>query len=154
MMIASANGRRTICSQLNQLVQACVDAERCFRAAINDVKAVDLRDLFAAFARQHADFVLVLDAEVERLGGTPSSHGTFAGTLLRGWMNFKSEVSGFDEATVLADCERSEARALAAYRQVVEEGLPAELEGIVMMQLAQIEKAHDTVQSLAVGSRA
>lgn len=153
MPIATSNGCRTTCSLLNQLVQACVDSERCFRAAINDIEAMDLRDLFATFARQHADFVLVLDAEVERLGGMPSSHGTFAGTLFRGWMNFKSEVSGFDEATVLADCERNEARTLATYQQVVEEGLPPEIEGIALMQLAQIQKAHDTLRSLAVGSR-
>lgn len=154
MSIATSNETEATCSILKQLIQACVDSERCFRAAMSDVESVGLRELFASFSRLHADFVLVLDAEVERLSGTSDVHGTFAGTLFRGWMNLKSEVDGFDEASVLSDCERTEGKTLEVYRQTLEAGLPHEIETLVIGEYVQIQKAYETLRTLAQSSRA
>lgn len=154
MSIVTPNSAEATCAVLNSLLEACVDAERCFHAAISDVESVELREVFMNLSQQHADSAVVLGSEIKRLGGTPAAHGSFTGALKRGWMNLKSEFDDFDEARVLADCERCEARTLEVYHQAIDRGLPPETERIVMQQSAQIQDAYGTIRALAVGPRA
>jgi uncharacterized protein (TIGR02284 family) len=137
---------------LNHLIQTCKDGERGYRTAASHVQSVDLMELFDRLSLQRAAFAEALQADVQRLGGAPATHGTIIGTIFRGWMNLKSEVRGDDELAVLEECERCEEWALEAYQQALQESLPTEVDEMIRLQFAHIQDAHAEIKALTVGS--
>ena len=135
---------------LNQLIETCKDGAQGFRLAESSVKSPDLKQLFGSYAGQRAMFGGQLQAEVEQLGGSPEKSGSMAATLHRGWMNVKAAVTGHDECSILAECERGEDAALKAYEQATHTMLPATVQAMVQQQHEQIKEAHNRIHALAV----
>jgi len=134
---------------LNELIETCRDGEQGFRTAAEAVTEPHLQGLFRAYAEQRAEFVAELSAEVRRLGGDPDRRGSVAGSLHRGWMNIRSVVSGGNQAAIVAEAERGEDSARAAYERALREStLPPGIAGIVERQAARVREAHDRVRAL------
>ena len=64
----------------------------------------------------------------------------------RAWIDIKGTFSGKDEASILAEAERGEDSAVAAYREALENELPANLRAIVAEQYADVQRTHDLVK--------
>jgi uncharacterized protein (TIGR02284 family) len=138
----------TAVSTLNNLIETCRDGENGFRQAAEAVKDSHVRTLFERFSRQRAEMARELEEQVKKLGGSPASGGSVSGSVHRGWMNIKSLVTGGDEAAIIAEAERGEDAAKAAYTNALKEALPAGARELVDQQAAIVRVAHDEVRAL------
>lgn len=144
----------TSVNTLNDLIEICRDGENGFRLAAEAVKDHHVKSMFERFTRQRAEMARELEAQVRKLGGTPASGGSVSGSVHRGWMNIKSLVTGGDDAAIVAEAERGEDAAKAAYEKALKEELAAGARELVEQQSAIVHTAHDEVKALEkVGGR-
>jgi uncharacterized protein (TIGR02284 family) len=133
---------------LNTLIETCRDGEHGFRTAAEGVSDPSTRSLFEQLSRERGQCALELQHEVRRLGGDPERAGSVSGAMHRGWINIKSLVTGKDEAAIVAEAERGEDAAVAAYDQALRGGLPPGVHAIVERQYRTVKAAHDRVRDL------
>lgn len=136
----------TTISTLNTLIETCKNGEAGFKAAAEDIRSAAYKQNFLEYARQRATFAAELQAEVQALGGEPERSGTVAGSLHRGWIDVKSAITGKDDHAILAEAERGEDIAKAAYESALGESLPASIAAIVQRQAGQVRATHDAVR--------
>jgi len=137
-----------VIATLNELVATCRDGEEGFRTAAEAMRNPELRSLFLTYAQQRADFRAELEGEIRRLGGEPSTRGSVAGSLHRGWMNVRSAVAGTTDEAVISEAERGEDSAKRAYEEALRRDVPAGIRAIAERQYARIKEAHDRVRAL------
>jgi uncharacterized protein (TIGR02284 family) len=135
-------------STLNSLIETCRDGQEGFKTAAEGVDNAELKELFYSYSQQRAGFVGELQDEVRRLGGEPDTTGSVTASLHRGWMGLRAAVTGGDEASVLAECERGEDAALSSYRAAFNVDLPASCRQMVERQFAEIKEAHNHIRNL------
>jgi uncharacterized protein (TIGR02284 family) len=133
---------------LNTLIAICHDGESGFKTAADAVKTTHVKNLFERFSRQRAEMARELETEVRKLGGTPSSGGSVTGAIHHGWMNIKSLVTGGDESAIIAEAERGEDAAKAAFQGALKDPLPAGARELIEQQAAIVKVAHDEVRAL------
>jgi uncharacterized protein (TIGR02284 family) len=137
-----------VISTLNSLIETCRDGQEGFKTAAEGVNNAELKELFHAYSRQRAGFAGELQDEVRRLGGEPDTTGSVTASLHRGWMGLRAAVTGGDEASVLAECERGEDAAMSNYRAAFNVDLPASCRQMVERQFAEIKEAHNHIRNL------
>jgi uncharacterized protein (TIGR02284 family) len=135
-------------STINGLIQTCKDGQEGFKQAAEGVQNSQLKTLFYDLGQQRSQFAGELQALVRELGGDPENEGSFSGALHRGWINIKSAVTGQDEHAILNECERGEDVAKNAYKEALEQKLPANIYSSIQTQYAAIQAAHDKVKAL------
>jgi uncharacterized protein (TIGR02284 family) len=135
-------------SILNTLIETCEDGAQGFRTAADGLQNSSTRDLFRQYARERAGCANELRAEVRRLGGMPEEGGSVSGAVHRGWMNLKTAIAGKSDSGIIAEAERGEDVAVAAYRKALQSDLPAQLHQMIQQQFTQIKAAHDRVRQL------
>lgn len=133
---------------VNELIQNCRDGAEGFRAAAGALKDAHIRSIFERYSRQRAEMARELEEEVRKLGGTPETGGSVSGTLHRGWMNIKSAVTGLDDTAIIAEAERGEDVAKAAYQKALTASLPAGVRRLIEDQAEIVRLAHDEVRTL------
>jgi uncharacterized protein (TIGR02284 family) len=133
---------------LHELIQTSKDGEHGFRTAAESVEDSNLRHLLESYAQQRAEFAAELQLEVRRLAEDPVDGGHAAAEFHRGWQEIKAGLTGGDDATVVAECERGEDAALRVYRKALDSDLPNDLRMIVERQLVEVKEAHDHILSL------
>lgn len=146
------NGNDNVISTLNNLITTCKDGENGFSTAADGVENADLKTLFHSYSTQRGQYAGELQSEVRRLGGDPQKSGSVAATLHRGWMNIKSAVTGKDESTIIAECERGEDSAMKNYEEALRVILPADVQALVQRQYAGVREAHDRIRALEVAA--
>jgi uncharacterized protein (TIGR02284 family) len=137
-----------VISTLNGLIETCKDGQDGFKEAAEGVERSDLKSLFYEFSQQRSQFAGELQELVRTLGGDPENSGSMAAALHRGWINIKSAVTGKDEGAILNECERGEDVAKNAYKEALEEALPANVLEVVQTQYTAVQAAHDRVKAL------
>ncbi|MEP6704189.1 MAG: PA2169 family four-helix-bundle protein [Acidobacteriota bacterium] len=137
-----------VISTLNGLIETCKDGQNGFKEAAEGVERSDLKSLFYEFSQQRSQFAGELQSLVQSLGGDPENSGSIAAALHRGWINIKSAVTGKDESAILNECERGEDSAKNAYKNALEEALPANVMETIQTQYAAVQSAHDRVKAL------
>jgi uncharacterized protein (TIGR02284 family) len=140
--------KETTISRLNALIEACKDREQGYRIAAEEARNKDLKALLQTYARQSAEFVAELQAEVKRLGGAPAETGSLTGWLTRGWQHLATVVSGGDDGAVIAGCERGEEAASVAYEAALADALPNEVRAVVERQYAAVKSGSDRLRAL------
>ncbi|HKG14979.1 MAG TPA: PA2169 family four-helix-bundle protein [Pyrinomonadaceae bacterium] len=135
-------------STLNSLIETCRDGQEGFKTAAEGVGNSELKELFYEYSRQRAGFVGELQDEVRRLGGDPEETGSVTASLHRGWMGLRAALTGGDEASVLAECERGEDAAMSSYRAAFNVDMPANVRQMVERQFAEIKEAHNKIRNL------
>ena len=134
---------------LNHLIEMCRDEELALRYAADHVKDPSVKTLFVELASQRARFAADLLPHAQRLGGAEAADRTTNGALHRGWMAVKAALSGFSDQAIITEAEHSEALALAAYEDALDDMLPPTARDLVERQRAEIRLARDRVHSLA-----
>jgi len=135
-------------STLNELIQTSKDGENGFRAAAESVEDSNLRRLLESYAQQRLEFAAELQLEVRRLAQDPVDSGHAAAALHRTWLDIKAGLTGRDEATVIAECERGEDIAVGVYQKALDSDLPADLRMVVQRQFLEVQQARDHIRSL------
>ena len=135
-------------STLNHLIETCRDGERGFRYAANHVNDPAVKSLFLEVASQREQFINELRPHAQRLGGANDTDGTVAAALHRGWMTIRDTLSGHEDATVIAEAERGERSALAAYDDALNGIVPPTARDLIERQREEIRRSRERVQAL------
>lgn len=150
---ANTEPNEKVISTLNGLIQTCKDGQDGFKDAAEGVERSELKTTFYKFSQQRAEFVGVLQQLVRSLGGNPEDSGSFTGALHRGWMDIKSAVTGKDEEAILNECERGEDSAKEAYKDALEQALPANISDVLSQQSNAVLAAHNQIKHLRDSER-
>lgn len=135
-------------STINNLIETLRDGQEGFRTASEDTQSSQLKSLFSKYSLQRSKFVGELQEVAISLGDhDPEDGGSIAGAVHRGWINLKAALVSKDEHAVLAECERGEDVAVAAYRKALEEDLPANVRTIIQRQADEVKAAHDDIRN-------
>ena len=140
----------TATKTLKNLIHILHDGQDGFRHAAENVKNPRLKETFDQFSLQRAKFAGELESELRLLGEKdPQNEGhTVAGTLHQGWIDLKGAFLKEDNHAILAEAERGEDVAKKAYREALEEELPAPLRQLIASQAVEVQAAHDEVKAL------
>lgn len=137
---------------LNGLIEICKDGEVGFRTAAEGLTDTAVKEAFGKFARERGQMARELQDEVQGLGGTPETSGSTAGAVHRGWINIKSVVTGKDDQKIIAEAERGEDVAKAAFDAALKEALPAQVRALVERLAARVRAVHDQVRAMEKAS--
>ena len=137
-----------VIATLNGLIETCKNGEEGFRTAAEALSDQDRKVAFAKIARARWQMARELQDEVQGLGGQPETSGTVGGAVHRGWMNVKALVAGQDDQALIAEAERGEDIAKAAYESALQEALPAQVLALVERQALQVRATHDQVRAM------
>jgi uncharacterized protein (TIGR02284 family) len=137
-----------VISTINGLIQTCKDGQEGFQESAEAIQDSQLKSVFYEFGQQRAKFTGELQTLVRELGGDPEDSGSISGAIHRGWINLKSVVTGQDDAAILNEAERGEDVAKSAYKNALEQNLPANVASVVQEQYAAVQAAHDQVKAL------
>jgi uncharacterized protein (TIGR02284 family) len=144
----STTSNDDVISTINGLIQTCKDGQEGFQESAEAIQDSQLKSVFYEFGQQRAQFTGELQTLVRELGGDPEDSGSFSGAIHRGWINLKSVVTGQDDAAILNEAERGEDVAKSAYKNALEQNLPANVASVVQEQYAAVQAAHDQVKAL------
>ncbi|MCW5959517.1 MAG: PA2169 family four-helix-bundle protein [Pyrinomonadaceae bacterium] len=144
----------TIISTLNNLIETCKDGQNGYKEAAEGVERADLKTFFYECSQQRSQFAGELQSLVREHGGEPSDSGSVSGSIHQGWINLKAAVTGQDEKAILNECERGEDSAVNAYKNALEEDLPANVRSVVQNQANTVKATHDKIKSLRDLARA
>jgi uncharacterized protein (TIGR02284 family) len=137
-----------VISTVNGLIETCKDGQEGFKQAAEGIQNSQLKSVFYELGQQRSQFVGELQGLVRELGGDPENSGSFTGAIHRGWINIKSAVTGQDDGAILNECERGEDVAKNAYKEALEQNLPANVLSTIQNQFSAVQAAHDQVKAL------
>jgi uncharacterized protein (TIGR02284 family) len=119
-----------------------------FRTAAEGLTDPQVKSVFGQFARERGQMARELQDEVRGLGGNPEHSGSVSGSVHRGWINIKSVVTGKDDQRIIAEAERGEDVAKAAFENALKEPLPTQVQALVQRLSVQVRAAHDRVRAM------
>jgi len=137
-----------VISTINGLIQTCKDGQEGFQESAEAVQDSQIKSIFYELGQQRAQFTGELQGLVRELGGDPEDSGSFSGAIHRGWINLKSAITGQDDGAILNEAERGEDVAKNAYKNALEQNLPANVASVVQNQYSAVQAAHDQVKAL------
>jgi uncharacterized protein (TIGR02284 family) len=137
-----------VIATLNNLLETSRDGEQGFRTCAEGVESPNLKAMFESASRRCAGGAAELEAQIRSLGGQPAQGGSISGSMHRAWTNIKSTITGMNEHAVLAECERGEDAAKAAYEAALQKSLPADVRTLVQRQYEGVKANHDRVRNL------
>lgn len=143
-----------VISTLNNLIETCKDGQQGFADAAEGVENSELKSVFYEAGQQRSRFAGELQSLVRELGGDPENSGSISGAIHRGWINIKSAVTGKDEKAILNEAERGEDVAVNAYKEALNQNLPANVQSVIQNQYSQVQATHDKVKALRDSARA
>jgi len=139
-------------SELNDLIATLKEGQKGYAEAMTDVEDTDLKDLFKEYAAQRSQYITELEDQMYKLDLKPDTNegnNTIAGTVHRAFINLKGAVTGKDRHSILAECERGEDHAKAAYEDAKKiQDLPSDLKIIIDKQADGILKAHNKIRDM------
>ena len=135
-----------VVSVLNNLIETCKDGEIGFQTAADGLTSPTLKAKFREYSLERGDFARALQAEVRGLGGEPEVDGSTSASLHRGWIDLKAAITGKSDHAILAEAERGEDVAKAAYQSALKEAFPAGVAALVQEQAARVRAVHDAVR--------
>lgn len=135
-------------SVLNNLIETCKDGERGFKTAAEGLTRPDIKARFLDYSRERGQMSSELQAEVRKLGGDPEQSGSMSGSLHRGWLDIKSVITGKDDHAIVAEAERGEDVAKAAFESALGDTLPTSARTIVQQHAIKVQRAHDDVRDI------
>src|ERR1700712_3178915 len=109
---------KEIISTLNSLIETLKDGQEGFQQSATGVDDPQLKTTFDQLSLQRSKFAGELQNEVVKLGDPdPEESGSATGAMHRTWINIKGAVTNRDRHAILAEAERGEDSAVAAYKE-------------------------------------
>ncbi|MBT9394673.1 PA2169 family four-helix-bundle protein [Hymenobacter sp. NST-14] len=134
---------------LNELLETLKDGQKGYAEAMTDVEDADLKETFKKYAAQRSSYITELEDQMHKLNLHPEEESSITGTIHRAFINLKGLITGKDRYSILAECERGEDYAKAAYEKAQKiQDIPADLKAVIEKQAAGIKKGHDEIRDL------
>jgi uncharacterized protein (TIGR02284 family) len=123
---------------LDRLIEICVDSEKRYQHAANDVGRDDLESFFNQQAANRKAAADQLQAERSRLGVVKEESGTFGGLVDRAEMDLSVVMSKGDSG-VVEWCREDAEKTATEYKKALSSGdLPAPLRPMIERQLTAV----------------
>ncbi len=133
---------------LEKLIDMLRDSHQGFMDIGKHIKAEPARIFFMKETQERANFAGELENELHRLGVKDvHQSGMVSGKVHRAWGELKANLGGGDH-TLLATAEQGEDAAKKAYKEALEEHLPADIRDLLTRQQTHIIASHDHVRDL------
>ncbi len=136
---------------LRELIVVCKDGRNALRAAAGVAQNRAIKMVLNSCARQRADFVTVLEAELRRvealIGNDANSDGS-AGHDTPAPAGLGRLVFNGDDRLNVAECERLEQSAIERYRQALQKSLPPYFQFLLDAQADLIEQSRKQMATL------
>jgi uncharacterized protein (TIGR02284 family) len=136
---------------LNDLIEIHNDRIAGYDRAIKESteENADLKQLFEHMIHESHECKMALATEVLVLKGETAAGTTNSGKIYRVWMDVKAVFTGHDRHAILANCEKGEDAAQAAYKTALaDESLPLFLHTLISEQQAKLKFSHDKIKML------
>lgn len=136
---------------LNDLIEIHNDRIIGYDRAIKESteENADLKQLFEHMIHESHECKMALATEVLVLKGETAEGTTNSGKIYRVWMDVKAVFTGHDRHAILANCEKGEDAAQAAYKTALaDEDLPKYLHDLVAGQQSKLKLSHDKIKML------
>lgn len=136
---------------LNDLIEIHNDRIVGYDRAIKESteENADLKALFEHMIKESHECKMALATEVLVLKGETAGGTTNSGKIYRVWMDVKAVFTGHDRHAILANCEKGEDAAQAAYKTALAaEDLPKYLHDMVAEQQTKLKFSHDKIKML------
>jgi len=136
---------------LNTLVEINSDRLLGYQTAFDDTQDADLKNLFAEFSLTSKDCKKELEAEITKMGGTPTADTHASGNLHRAWIDLKVAITGNSRSTILSSCEFGENTAIDTYDKALSDsssGLTGAQQTMIINQQKRIQSNLDRVKGL------
>jgi uncharacterized protein (TIGR02284 family) len=134
---------------LNELIETLKDGQKGYAEAMTDVEDADLKETFKKYAAQRSGYITELEDQMHKLNLHPEEESSITGTIHRAFINLKGLITSKDRHSILAECERGEDYAKAAYEKAQKiQDIPADLKAIIAKQAAGIKQGHDEIRDL------
>lgn len=143
-----------VADTLNDLLESYRDGEYGFKECAEHMKVEDIKTLLLRHADECRAAAAELASQIRQLGGTPDEGGTASGSLHRGWVSVRGQLSGYTDLAMLNECERGEDAALARYRKALWEDLPPAIRALVERQAQGAQRNHDQIKAMRDALRA
>jgi uncharacterized protein (TIGR02284 family) len=139
---------------LAEVVRACQDGERGYRAACSGAPDAGYQQIFTHYAAERATFAETLEGALREMAVRSPQAGSTPGSLHRGWVSAISILASGHPKAVLRECQRGEDAALRTYRAALRAELPPGIREVVQEQYEAIKKARGEISALvnAAGS--
>ena len=139
-----------VTSTLNSLIAVLMDGRKGYQQAADTTQDPELETLFDEYSAQRATFARELQSEASLLSrSTPDSSSSMTSAFHRGWINFKSSMTGEDRHGLLVECERGEESAVKSYREALaNSSLNPSAMTLVRRQHDAVLAAHNTIKKL------
>jgi uncharacterized protein (TIGR02284 family) len=135
-------------TNLNRLIEVCLDGQKGYREAADHVDNTDYKRMFTELSQQRARFAAELQTLVASMGELPEDNSTTRAALHRALIDVKAALTGGGTKAVLQEVERGEDIAVDTYEEIVELALPAHAHEVVERQYAAVKEAHDRMKAL------
>jgi len=139
---------KSVTTVLNDLIQVSINGEKGFVEAAEHTTDVRLKPLFIQMSQDSQRMATELQEVLTQLDEQAEDSGTIAGAINRGWMNIRATLTGNDSYAILAECERQEDFAKAAYTNALQENLPEDVLTIIEQQQKEVVANHDQIRDL------
>ncbi len=137
-----------VIATLRKLIDLLRDSHQGFVEIGNHIQDESARLFFMKETQARANFAAELENELHRLGVKDvHQSGMIAGKVHRAWGELKAKLGGSDH-TLLATAEQGEDAAKKAYKEALEEHLPADIRDLLSRQQVHIVAAHDSVRDM------
>lgn len=136
---------------LNSLVVINKDRIEGYEKASENTKDTELKTMFSKFEQTSHKCRDELIAEIENLGGKAEDGTKASGKFFRTWMDIKSALAGSDRKAVLSSCEEGEKRAVATYKDVLDDKskhLNGKQQSLIETQYALIEADRSKIRTM------
>ncbi len=131
---------------VNDLLQTLRDGVEGFTKAAEGASDPSLKATLAEFASERK---LMVDQMVTSASADPEAdEPSITSALHRGWIDLKAALTSGDDHAILAECERGEDHALAAFKDASSKILPGAVQSVVAEITGKIQSAHDRIKVL------
>lgn len=134
---------------IKTLTDTLADSVNGYREAANQVESDEFRQMFTELGDDRVKALDALEAELVRLGGRADRDGTALGTLHQRWMDFKANITGSDDKSVINEVERGEDYLKDKFETAMSsDALQGTGRAVVEQAFSSVRQGHDRVRDL------
>jgi uncharacterized protein (TIGR02284 family) len=136
-------------STLNSLIATTLDSVEGYGEAAKNDESGRLAGLFTSRAGERRQVASDLQAEVSRIGGTPSDSGTALGGAHRMFLNLKSLITGDDAQAIVNEVESGEDHIKAKYEDALKDSALSPMVRIAIEKgYKSVREGHDQMRDI------
>jgi uncharacterized protein (TIGR02284 family) len=141
--------KEELLDELEEILEKNLDAEKGYLKAADKAESPALKRYFENKCRERREFNSELKTEIKASYTEFDENGSFAGSVHRAWMDFKSMFAADDDEAMLEESIRGDKAAVDEYDDVLEEdSLPPGLRNLLLNQRTRIKTDLERNKSL------